>query len=279
MRSPTSVLAYKLSIVMFLYSVCRILFYLFNLELFPDVTIANFMIMMLGGLRFDLSAVLYINFLFILLQLIPFKFRQSSIYQKRLDYLFFFTNAIGLALNCIDFIYFRFTQRRTTFTVFDEFKNEQNYLQLAKHFFLDFYYILLIWILLITTMIWLSKKVKVGNSYWSGLKYYGLNTMIILGLLPFIVIGMRSGIPPRQDFPLVPSDAGEYTTNPNNIAIVQNTPFCMLRTSGRQVYKKKDYFPEKELASIYSPIHNPDSIRDFKKMNAERITASLNRLI
>ena len=267
MRSPLVVLTYKLSIVMFLYTVCRILFYLFNMGLFPGLNLHLFMIIMLGGLRFDLSAVLYINLLFILFQLIPFKFRHLPNYQKRLDYLFYITNAIGLALNCIDFVYYRFTQRRTTVIVFDEFKNEQNYWQLAKHFFLDYYYILLIWILLIAVMVWLSKKVKVSAPKWSGLKYYALNTIILAAFSGLTIIGLRSGIPPKQDFPLVPSDAGQYTIHPNDVVLVQNTPFCMLRTSRMQVYKKQNYFSEQELESIYTPIHRPDSVREFKKMN------------
>ncbi len=267
MRSPIGILAYKLSIVMFLYSACRILFYLFNLGLFPGVNVSLFMIMMMGGLRFDLSAVLYINLLFILFQLIPFRFRHLQLYQKRLDYLFWATNAIGLALNCIDIIYYRFTQRRTTVIVFDEFSNEENYSQLAKHFFLDYYYIFFLWMALVAVMVWLSKKVRVEGPKWSGIKYYGLNTAILALFSALTVIGLRSGIPPKQDFPLVPSDAGQYTIHPNDVAIVQNTPFCMLRTSSKPVYKKHDYFPEEELQSIYSPVHRPDSVQEVRKMN------------
>jgi len=252
---------------MILYSVCRMLFYLFNTGLFPGMSLEVFSILMLGGLRFDLSAVLYINLLFIVLQLIPFKFRHSLIFQKRLDFLFYATNAMGLALNCIDFIYYRFTQRRTTVIVFDEFKNEENYSQLAKHFFLDYYYIMFIWILMIIAMILLSGRIKVSAPKWVGWKYYVINTTFLIILLPLTVIGLRSGLPPKQDFPLVPSDAGQYASRPNDVAIVQNTPFCMLRTSGKPVFKKQDYFNEEELKSIYSPVHYPDSVKEFKNMN------------
>ena len=252
---------------MFLYSVCRMLFYLFNTALFPGMNMELFLILMAGGLRFDLSAVLYINLLFILLQLIPFKFRHSLIFQKRLDILFYATNAVGLALNCIDFIYYRFTQRRTTVIVFDEFENEENYSQLAKHFFLDYYYIMFIWILMIVAMIVLSRRIKVSAPKWVGLKYYGINTILLIIFLPLTVIGLRSGLPPKQDFPLVPSDAGQYVSRPNDVAIVQNTPFCMLRTSGKPVFKKQDYFTEEELKLIYSPVHHSDSVKELKKMN------------
>ncbi len=267
MRSPLVVLTYKLSIVMFLYSVCRILFYSFNLGLFPGVNIGLFTIILLGGLRFDLSAILYFNLLYILFQLVPLKFRHLPNYQRRLDYLFYFTNAIGLALNCIDIIYYRFIQRRTTLLVLDEFRNEQNYSQLAKHFFLDYYYILLIWIVLVAIMVWLSRKVRVEVPKWSGIRYYISGTIILAVFSGMTVIGLRSGLPPKQDFPLAPSDAGQYTIHPNDVAIVQNTPFCMLRTAQNTAYKRQNYFQEEELNVIYSPIHLPDSVREFKKMN------------
>ena len=265
--SPIAVLAYKLSVVMFLYTICRILFYAFNSGLFPGLNVGLFAIMMLGGLRFDISAILYINLLYILFQLFPFKFRHSQYYQKPLDYLFYVSNAIGLALNCIDFIYYRFTQRRTTVIVFDEFKDEEIYLQLAKHFFLDYYYILFIWIVLIIILLWLSKKVKVALPKLIGLKYFVASTFVMLLLSGLIIIGLRSGLPPKQDFPLVPSDAGQYTVHPNDVAIVQNTPFCMIRTSRKPVYKKQHYFSLEKLKAIYSPLHYPDTTNVFKKMN------------
>ena len=265
--SPIAVLAYKLSVVMFLYTICRILFYAFNTGLFPGLNFGLFIVMMLGGLRFDISAILYINLLYIVFQLVPFKFRHSQNFQKPLDYLFYVSNAVGLALNCIDFIYFRFTQRRTTVIVFDEFKDEENYLQLAKHFFLDYYYILLIWIILIIILIWLSQKVKVESSKLIGIKYYVVSTLAMVLLTGLIIIGLRSGLPPKQDFPLVPSDAGQYTIHPNDVAIVQNTPFCMIRISRKPVFKKQEYFSPQELKSIYSPVHYPDTANVFKKLN------------
>ena len=265
--SPIGVLAYKLSVVMFLYTICRILFYAFNSDLFPGLNFGLFTMMMLGGLRFDISAILYINLLYIVFQLVPFKFRHLPKYQKPLDSLFYGSNAIGLALNCIDFIYYRFTQRRTTVIVFDEFRDEVNYVQLAKHFFLDYYYILFIWIILIVILIGLSKKIRVVAPRLSGIKYYFFQALAMALLSGLIIIGLRSGLPPKQDFPLVPSDAGQYTDHPNDVAIVQNTPFCMIRTLRKPIFKKQNYFSDEELNSIYSPIHNPDLTKEIKKLN------------
>lgn len=252
---------------MFLFSVCRVLFYLFNAGIFPGLTPGQFSIIMLGGLRFDLTAVLYTNLLYILLMLIPFRFRINVLYQKLLDYLFYSTNAIVLALNCIDFVYYPFTQRRTTLIVLDEFKNETNFFQLTTHFLVAYFHIFLIWIALIVIMVWLTRKVGLRNFKWTGLKFYSSNTLLMLLLFGLIIIGIRSGLPPKQHFPLMPSDAGQYVSNPNNVPLVQNTPFCMFLNYNRPIYQKFDYFSEKELNSIYSPIHVPDSLMSPKRMN------------
>ena len=278
MRSPLGILVYKLSLVMFLYSVCRVLFYAFNSGLFPGIDFPLFLMIMLGGLRFDLSAVLYFNLLYIIIFLLPFKFRENTRYQKGTDLLFYFTNAIGLLLNCIDFIYFRFTLRRTTVMIFSEFKNEQNYLPLAWHFFIDYFYIVLIWFILVILLVLLSGRIKIGRTLLSGSKYYIVHTVILLVFSGLMVIGLRSGLPPKQLFPLVPSDAGQYVRHPIDAAIVQNTPFCMLRTSRKPVFKRVDYFSETELNSIYNPVHQPDTARTFNKMNVVvLIVESLSR--
>lgn len=252
---------------MILYSVCRILFYLFNPGLFPGMNLSLFSIIMFGGLRFDLSSILYINLIFIVFQLIPFQFRHFDNYQKKLDYLYYATNALGILLNCIDFIYFRFTQRRTTIIVFEEFKSEQNYFQLAKHFFIDYFYILLIWIALVYIMVFLSKRIKIQPPVWTGVKYYVSGILVLLVFSGLTVLGIRSGLPPKQDFPLTPSDAGQYVIHPMDVALVQNTPFCMIRTSGSQIFKRQSYYNDKEIESIYPTIQTPKSLEEFKKIN------------
>ncbi len=50
-----------LLLMMALYMICRIGFYFYNAEFFPDMTLARFGKIMGGGLRFDLSAILYLN--------------------------------------------------------------------------------------------------------------------------------------------------------------------------------------------------------------------------
>ena len=94
--------------------------------------------LMLGGLVFDLTTLLYVNSLFILLMVLPLKVRFHDYYRLSLKYLFFITNGLALGANVSDFIYYRFTLRRTTADIFLQFQHEKNMGGLWINFFLDY---------------------------------------------------------------------------------------------------------------------------------------------
>ncbi len=131
--------AFRLLLVMILFTACRIGFYLFNLSSFPDMTAPYFMRLLKGGLVFDLSAILYINALYIVLIMVPLNFRFNTYYQKIVKYMFIITNGIALAANVSDFIYYKFTLCRTTADVFRQFENETNMPGLIGRFILDYW--------------------------------------------------------------------------------------------------------------------------------------------
>ena len=98
-------------LIVLIYQICRGLFYFFNRKAFDRIQIKSF----LGGLHFDLSAIAYINLLFALLHLIPGNFKNNPNYQKVLKIAFFAVNLIFILTNFVDFEYYKFTGRRSTF--------------------------------------------------------------------------------------------------------------------------------------------------------------------
>ena len=98
------VLVLRLLLAMLLYTLCRLGFYLFNKSYFTDITSDDLLRIFVGGLRFDLSAVLYTNALVILLSIIPLQVRFHQVYQRIVMWLFFIFNGISLAANVYDFI-------------------------------------------------------------------------------------------------------------------------------------------------------------------------------
>jgi hypothetical protein len=152
-RNIFVVLAYRILLVMILFSLCRLGFFLFNFKMFPGVSAGQLLTIMKGGLSFDISAVVYINILFILLSIIPFDIRYDRIYEAVLKYIYFISNGIAIAMNGMDFVYYRFVDKRATADVFKTFENETNLGKLFFRFLFDYWpatlFTLLLWFLMV----------------------------------------------------------------------------------------------------------------------------------
>src|SRR5690606_3351993 len=148
-----SALRVRFFLLLVIYTLLRWGFYLYNQSLFPNISPAQLGFMCLGGIKFDISALLYINSLYILLEALPHPYRYRASYQNSCKWIFVITNSMGITANVIDFAYYQFTLKRTTGTVFDQFSHEQNKLQFTLDFIIDYWYLCIILILLIYVLI------------------------------------------------------------------------------------------------------------------------------
>jgi phosphoglycerol transferase MdoB-like AlkP superfamily enzyme len=263
-----SALLKQFLLMMALFSVCRIGFYLFNTDFFPDVTMGRFARIMWGGLRFDLAGLLYINSLFILLSILPFEFRFNSVYQKVLKYIFFITNGLALAANVADFVYYRFTLRRTTMTVFSQFKNETNGFTLFFQFLIDYWYAVLFWAALMFIVVKVFNRIKSeGPQLKNAYLFYG-SGILLMPLIIYLFIGGARGGFAHSTRPITISNAAEYAATPKDINLVLNTPFAFMRTARANVIEKVNYFAsEEELEKEFSPVHLPTDSLAFDAQN------------
>ena len=262
------VLVLRLLLAMLLYTLCRLGFYLFNKSYFTDITGDDLLRIFVGGLRFDLSAVLYTNALVILLSIIPLQVRFHQVYQRIVMWLFFIFNGIALAANVSDFIYFRFTGRRTTADVFKQFENEQNMGSLWLSFLLDYWYAVVCWIILIALMVWLYRCIKLqGPMIKNKIVFYVGGLLMMLPVIYLVIGGLRGGFA-HSTRPITLSNAGEYVKDPKAINIVLNTPFALLRTFGKIKIQKATYFAdEQQLSKVYTPVHIPVDTVSFRPDN------------
>lgn len=251
------VLIFRMLLVYGMYTLTRLIFYLFNLDLFPEVTAGELFRILLGGLRFDTSAIIYTNLLVILLHILPFKFRYANWYQQVIKYVFYIFNIIAIAGNFVDTIYYRFTLRRTTTSVFTEFENEKNGFGLFFRFIIDYWYVTISFLAACFLLVYVYRKIKVGrplikNPY----VYYPVNVAVgaLIGLL--CVAGMRGGFA-HSTRPITLSNASEYVDKPGHREIVLNTPFTIIRTIGKVTLQKKNYFTPEEIGTIFSPVQTP----------------------
>ncbi len=260
------VLLKRLFIVFVIYQITRIVFYWVNIHHFSDVSFSHLSYMMWGGLRFDLTAILYINALFILLSTIPLRIRESKPYQRVLLYLFLITNAVGFIFNILDIFYFDFILKRSTVELF-MFTNEQNIglllLQFSKDYWMGivFFMVLLFLTYKYFIAIKISQTTK-NNPY----KYYILGSVFFLLTAYFSIVGIRGGFT-RTTRPITLNNAGIFTNKPLEMAIVLNTPFSIIRTFNDQIFTKKEYYTEPQLSKLFNPIKHFESKDKFTNQN------------
>ena len=271
--SPLLAVLWNLLLVYFVYQIARLEYYVENRD-YLSYTWDIFQ----GGLLFDTSAILYTNALYVVMMLFPLHWKENKIYHKVCQWLFVVVNSITFAINLADSVYFRYTMRRTTTTVFEEFSNEGNLGSIIGTEFLNHWYLVLLFALVVF-LLWRCYVEPSINSH--SLKWWRYDVACLLSLLlfaPFCVAGMRGGFTTAVR-PITISNANQYASRPVDAALVLNTPFALIRSIGKNVFVVPHYFSdEKALASMYTPIHTPnDSAAVVKKNVVVLIVESFGR--
>ena len=260
-------LVYRILLVLFLFSLCRIAFYIFNIKMFPGISPGEFLSIMKGGLLFDISAIVYINMLFIVLSLLPFDIRYNKIYQSVLKYIFFITNGLAFAANTADFVYYRFVFKRATADVFGTFENETNNFKLFFKFLFDYWPVTLFCVLIWFLMAFLYNKVKVKKPEPANRIAYYIVNVLMIPLVAALVIGGARGGYKHSTRPITISNAARYVNNPRHVAIVLNTPFSILRTSGQKSLERHEFYSSERLDDLYNPHYIPKEGKPFRNEN------------
>ncbi|MBR6829711.1 MAG: LTA synthase family protein, partial [Paludibacteraceae bacterium] len=276
-QHPWVCAAWNMLLVMAIYTLSRLFFYLISPDLFPDVTPSHLWEMLRGGMRFDLTAVLYLSSVYLLLTLLPLppKWRFNKAYQHVAKYFFIIPNLIGIAVNCIDMVYVRFTDRRTTITFFSEFQNDGNLLSIFLQGVKQYWYVTLFAFIMMAALIDLFRRPKntnrqrpttndqrpITNTPWL---YYLRESVLFCLSVFFIVIGMRGGFG-RYTRPITLSNALQYTNRPQETLLVLNTPFSLMRSTEGSIYTDPHYFESDELESIMTPIHQGPTTNDQRQ--------------
>jgi phosphoglycerol transferase MdoB-like AlkP superfamily enzyme len=250
-----------------IYAICRLVFYGVNIDYFTSVTPSNLLTMCIGGIRFDLVAIIYLNLLYILLASLPFKFRALPKYQLSAKIIYFVCNAIGIIINLCDVVYFRFINKRTTIHVFSEFKNDNNLLKIFGLAIVEYWYLFLLGITLLIWL-WYSYR-KIEPTAWpnTNKKYYTVHTLSFLFIVLFSIVGIR-GTFIINEHPIGINAATLYINQPLESAVVLNTPFTFIRSIGKDTYKNPNYFSTQEEVEKYcNPIHTPQDSVPFTAQN------------
>ena len=273
---------WNILLLMAIYSLSRSFFFFINSDLYPEVSTAHLVEMLLGGMRFDLTAVLYLSSVYLVLALLPLplKVRNHRVYQTITRLFYLIPNAVGILVNCADMVYVRFTDRRTTCTFFAEFQHDSNLGTILLQSLWQYWYVTLFALAAIAVLISCSTKSgslnpqpsilnilsKRGRGDTSPLFYYLRETLLLCLIAYFTVIGIRGGFG-RYTRPITISNALQYADRPQETAIILNTPFSLMKSLENETYRNPHYFERQDLEQIMSPIHRPDERAQEKRLN------------
>lgn len=206
-----------------------------------------------GGLRFDLAALVYLNAPMLLMHLLPFRFVEGGAWQRATAWVYFVPNLLALAANLADVIYFRFTLNRTTMAVFSEFAHDNGWRFL--HFPLD--YPLPTLLFFVIAGVW---AVLYGLFVLRPTGYACRRRLLVSSAVLVVACGLSFGAV-RGGYgdlrPLAPHNAALYCDEPQQQALVLNTPFTLLRTMGKTGMKPLTFFPEQEAQRYFSAVRRP----------------------
>lgn len=235
-------------LLLFILSTSRILLWVFNTDLFPNMSFGLFIKIWAGGLIFDLSTIAYFHTPALLLLLTPFSQRNKKWYHITIYCWLTITNTIILIPNLIDLVYFRFTLKRLSTDVFSMmFSISDEMSKLTGNFLSDFWYIA---ILLIPFVLLIIVSIKIS------FKSFFLSTHKIQWWKQFLTFIVSTGL-------LIIVSRGTFNIRPlglihtSKIAgtdfapLVSNSAFSILKTFGKDQLKEIDYYSDLELENIF----------------------------
>ncbi len=244
---------------------CQLIFILANRETYATALENNAWWMLLkGNIVFATPAVCYLNALYILLTLFPLHYKEGKVMQCLAKWAYVLPNAAGVIANLCDCIYVRYTGRRTTWDIFNEFSNDGNIGKVIGIEVMGNLWLLAVGILLILAIYKLYTPAAKELKKHTLAKYYIQHTALLVLIVPLMVTGIRGGVG-KSVRPITLSNANAYVTAPGEATLVLNTPFSIIRTAGRKPFAIKRYFTESEANAIYTPVKHYSSATANRK--------------
>ena len=257
----------RLCVMLLLLATSRWLLFLFNTGNFPNLSIGEQFRLFFTGMRFDIWTLIIFNLPFLIFYGIPCEYKYNKIYCKVVDILFVLTNSIAILLNLIDVIYYRYIDKRMTSELFGFAQHtDDNQGDLIKQFIVDFWFIGVVFAVYLIAIIVLTRKTKVQSvEVRDRIRWYSTRSFVFLLIVGASIIGIRGGL---QNKPISIITAANYTKT-QNIPLVLNTPFTIVRGASGDVLKPLHFYDDEELEALYSPVQTDLRTNRFIEGNAK----------
>jgi len=250
-------------VLLFLSGLVRIGYYLYNHQYFPVPDFNDWVILLVGGLRFDVESLIYINSLFIILSVLPVPFKQKKFYSGMMKWFFIIPNLIYFIVEITDLVYFQYVFRRINGSDLSIVINSFDVIpslawQHPEGIFLMIVLGILLWFVYKKTEVEISGKLN-----------YIYGAIVFVLTLGIAVIGSRGGLQLR---PLSPISASNYVSKKELTPLVSNGTIHLLFATEQSYLNKKNYFTKSKAYELFSPVRKPKSRGEMNKKNIVLIT-------
>lgn len=266
------------------YAVCRMVFLFENYATFGDALSELDVTKVLTGCwYFDSSAIAYTMALYVLMMLVPCHLKENHSWHLVTKWVYLIIMMVAVIANFCDAVYYPYTGRRSTLSVFTEFGNDSNIagiigIEIVNHWYLVllaaglFYAMYKLYAMPVTSSKSFENINVSGHLRWEQIKRdkfisYYITGIVILALSAWItIIGMRGGATAATR-PITLSNANQYVNHPSQAALLLNTPFAMIRSSNHNGFVDPKYYDEDTLDRLYTPIVTPKDTAAFRPKN------------
>lgn len=230
-----------------LFQISRILFLALN----PNTFEGNIPDLFIASLRYDVTALSILFIPILLMHIYPIRFFNQQAWQRSISIVLVIIISFSLLLNCIDSAWFAYSQKRSTTDLFSIIGTGNDLGNNLKDYLLDFWYVLVCWLLLVGVAIKTEKKFRKSVIRFSEtdppnlpLPFRLLLPLLLIGLE---VLGFRGGL---QLKPLSIQAAARMVPQ-SAIPLVLNTPYTFMKSIGQSALADPQYLTMEQARNIF----------------------------
>jgi phosphoglycerol transferase MdoB-like AlkP superfamily enzyme len=260
--TPVKRILLQLLFLLSCYFASRCIFTILNHQNFNELSTGDFFRLCFYALRFDLSAILFLNLPYIILSLLPLWHLRW--FQRSLQWLFIIVNSLAFVFELSDWAYYPFTLKRSTSDVLNMVTRKGDFLSLLPHFLVDYWYVPFFLILSIVVMVIVNRKIvkKYVLHAEISFKIVWQSMLLLIILLGLSIIGVRGGL---QRIPINNSNALQVA-DARYVPIVLNTPFSIIHSFTNSRLENLNYYSDTELKNYFDPVKQYPG-KEFRKKN------------
>ncbi|MCM1517385.1 MAG: sulfatase-like hydrolase/transferase [Pseudoflavonifractor sp.] len=266
---------YQFAIALVALWLTRLAFYAYNSDMTGSAPAGELWNLMWHGLRFDLTAAIYVNALFIVMRFLPWRGTSGRIYLRVSDWIYYVTNTVMIAVNIADIPFFRFSGSRMRWFSLVNMSGESNIVGVILSYFKEYWWAFCGVALIMAVIILLYHCVTIipPKPPRSKARDIVARCGIFLLAVSLSFLGIRGSVSPGRPFGI--GDAAQYVKRNGHINVVLNTPFCILRslsgTDESNTVEEVSLLTDDEIARVRTSIQLPDTTATAKGLKGKNV--------